>query len=288
MPWSAPRRSRTSASMSMASAPLRTASSSRAAAFPVGAARATRGGRRADAAACASRSARTLATVVVFPVPGPPATTETLRSTAVAAAMRWKSGASSPWNNRASPDASRSASTPSARRLERSSRSEATWRSSAQQTVQVQDRALEMEGAAVTHQWAPGHAGGPLLRIGPWQRADVGRRVRVGAGSATDRPEVDAHVAQPGARAAKAAPSWTATSVVPLSPASRTATWTSEVARIPARLNSRQRTFDAEGQPGVECVQRLRLRHVGAPLSKSSLSDSIRCAGGCQDQTPHG
>ena len=115
----------------MPATPLRTASSNRAAAFPVGAASAVSGERRPDANAWASRRARTLATVVVFPVPGPPATTDTLRNTAVAAAIRWKSGTRSPSNSDAKPDANSSVSTSSARRLARSRRSEATWRSSA-------------------------------------------------------------------------------------------------------------------------------------------------------------
>ena len=56
---------------------------------------------RGQGRACSSASTR--ATVVVFPVPGPPATTESLRRTAVAAAMRCVGSASSSGNSSARP-----------------------------------------------------------------------------------------------------------------------------------------------------------------------------------------
>ena len=62
-----------------------TASVRRAAALPVGAARATRGARPGWSASTLSRAA----TVVVLPVPGPPAITLTELSAATAAASRW-------------------------------------------------------------------------------------------------------------------------------------------------------------------------------------------------------
>ena len=161
------------ASSAMPATPARTASSSRAAAFPVGAASATSGGRRPAAAAWASSSARTLATVVVFPVPGPPAITDTRRNTAVAAAMRWRSGTSSPSNSSARPDASRSVSTPAAGpsgALEQLGRHLALV---GPEAVQVQDRALQVQGAAVpdeparrpcarTHSAGSGHGSAPM------------------------------------------------------------------------------------------------------------------------------
>ena len=57
----------------------------RAAAFPVGATRATRAWGRA-----ASSIATRAATVRVFPVPGPPTTTDRRRSTPAVAAWRWR------------------------------------------------------------------------------------------------------------------------------------------------------------------------------------------------------
>jgi hypothetical protein len=70
------------------------------------------------------------ATVVVFPVPGPPATTARRRSTAEAAASAWRPAGSSA-NNRAMPSASTLVSTPSAG-FASPRRSAATWRSSRQ------------------------------------------------------------------------------------------------------------------------------------------------------------
>src|SRR6202012_5275747 len=79
---------------------------SRAAALPVGAASATRGDAPPPAAACSQMSATIRATVVVLPVPGPPATTDQRWVTAVAAACDWRPAASGP-NRRDRPSASR-------------------------------------------------------------------------------------------------------------------------------------------------------------------------------------
>ena len=66
----------------------RTASSSRAAAFPVGAASAMR-----QSGCCSRSSASSRLTVVVLPVPGPPASTLTRDSAQHVAASRWSSSA---------------------------------------------------------------------------------------------------------------------------------------------------------------------------------------------------
>ena len=82
-----------------------TASVNRAAALPVGAASATRS--EPPDRSCSSASSR--ATVVVFPVPGPPATMLNLRCAATTAASRCRSG-SAEGNSRASAACSRAAS----------------------------------------------------------------------------------------------------------------------------------------------------------------------------------
>lgn len=71
----------------------RMASWSLAAAFPVGAARATRDCLRQG---CSKTSAKILATVVVFPVPGPPEITQNLFASEVKAAIRCQSISSFP------------------------------------------------------------------------------------------------------------------------------------------------------------------------------------------------
>ena len=79
----------TGSGVSRRSASSRTASSIRAAALPVGAASATSGGLVPWLQACSPSRASSRATVVVLPVPGPPAITQSLRVAAAAAAARW-------------------------------------------------------------------------------------------------------------------------------------------------------------------------------------------------------
>ena len=143
--------------------------------------------------ACASRSARTRATVVVFPVPGPPAITDSRRRTAVAAAIRW-SGSSPNSSSRPLPqqihvDAGRGA----VRALAQLGRHQALVRP---QAVQVQGRPLEVQRAAVPDDSAGRHLPDPRRRCRPRQRADVRRRVRVGVRRGVNGGQVHADVAQ--------------------------------------------------------------------------------------------
>ncbi len=115
----------------------RTASSSRSDALPVGAAKAMSGGVAPRATACWSSNPNSRATVVVLPVPGPPAMTETRRRTAVAAAngCRWSGSSasgSSSRNNVARPARSSARSTSITWLPARLSSSAATCRSSSQ------------------------------------------------------------------------------------------------------------------------------------------------------------
>ena len=96
---------RTASLASSSSAASWTASSRRAAATAVGAASAMRGWGRPAASACSASSATMRATVVVLPVPGPPATTAKRWRTAAAPAARWRSSGS-PGKSRARPSAS--------------------------------------------------------------------------------------------------------------------------------------------------------------------------------------
>ena len=92
-----------------------------------------------------------------------------------------------------------------------------------------------------------------------------------------------------GARAAKAAPRATTSSSAPLNRANRRATWTSDVARMPASLKTRSDPSLPRHQPGVEGVDGAAASvNAGTPRSKSSLTASTKAVGGRQDQTPRG
>ena len=193
----------------MAPAPRRTASSSRAAALPVGAASATSGGRCPAAAACASRRASTRATVVVFPVPGPPAITDSRaqdgggRRHAAGPPRRRKSAASAAPQHGPSSTPARPTVRP--------------WR-----TARSPPGSRPPTGGPGTRSSPPGAAGGRprpagcspcgrthVGRVRPRQRAEVRRHVRVRVGRGVDGARSTQTVPSRGARAAKAAPSQT-------------------------------------------------------------------------------
>ena len=156
----------------------------------------------------------------------------------------------------------------------RSSRSEATWRSSAQRRSRYRVVPSRWSGRSSPTQRAPRHGGEPLRRIGPGQRAEVApascRRWPCRGWSRGRRRRGPSR----GARAAKAAPSRASSSVAAPSRASRSATWTSEVERIPASLKARSSPDAPQRHRGVEDVRHLHGRHEVPPRSKSSLSDS--------------
>ena len=182
-----------------------TASSSRAAALPVGAASATSGCGAPAAGACSARSATIRATVVVLPVPGPPATTVKPPRTADAHARACRPSRSAP-NSRAKP-ACRSASStrPPARRARRAQvRGDVALL--APVAVEVQRAADEPQRPARPSASSPTATSGlaatrcdPVARA----RATAARRRRRSSSSSTTvavvagRREVDVDVAEP-------------------------------------------------------------------------------------------
>ena len=202
-PPSASSCSRTASAASSSRAAACTASSSRAAAFPVGAASATCGAAAPAAAACSASSATIRATVVVLPVPGPPATTAKRRRTAVAAARRWPSS-SAPASMRA--EAVREHVQPHAggRRLAEGEQVGGQAPLLAPVAVEVEAGADEPERAVRRAVVLPGRderarrqpprpAGG----LGPRQRAEVDGLVRLDRRGVAHRREVDVDVPEP-------------------------------------------------------------------------------------------
>ena len=171
------------------------------AALPVGAARAMSGGGVPRATACWSSSASRRATVVVFPVPGPPAMTETRRRTAAAAARgcRWSGSSdsgSASVNSCASPVAQKCQV--DVDRLGPGPRQELCGDQAfiEPEPIQVQVRSGQVERVAIPDERALGHCVEPSCGFGPGQCVDVGRQVDVSAGGLSDGLQVDAHVAE--------------------------------------------------------------------------------------------
>ncbi len=283
------RRSRTWGSTAMVRASACTASSRRAAALPVGAARAINGGRSPAASASPTRRARARATVVVFPVPGPPAMTENLRRTVVTAARRCRSDSSVSGKSTATPDAKAASSTPADGRPARAERSAATRTSSAQSRSRYRFDPARWRGRSSPT------SGLAARRTSQSVGSGHGRATRSACVSvsvlAVTAMEARSTQTWPrrGARAANAAPRRTASSVVPPSRAKVAATWTSEVERTPARLNDCRSPALPSANVRVERVLDLPNGHEPpTPRSKRSLSDSTRPGGGRHDHTPGG
>ena len=224
----------------------RTASSSRRDALPVGAAKAMSGGVAPRATACWSSNPNSRATVVVLPVPGPPAITETRRRTAVAAAngCRWSGSSasgSSSRNNVVRPARSSAMST-----------SITSLAGPAQElcrhlplvepeAIQVQVRPRQPERLAVPDKLGSGSARratspGRARATRPGRSAGRCPCWRSGGSSAGRRTR--GRAAAPGRRRRSRAT--TASSSVPASCAKRCAMWTSALSRSPAWLKARK------------------------------------------------
>ena len=258
--------------------PARTASSSRAAALPVGAARATSGGRRPAADACSSSRARTRATVVVLPVPGPagdhrqPAQhgrgrRQALEVRVVVAVEEARRG----------PRRSRSASTPPARRLASAPAGRAPpGCSSAQSRSRYRVVPSRCSGRSSPTSGLLGQPAEPR----PPGRATAARRGRAGvSGSALAVARMVARSTHTwpsrGARAAKAAPRQTTSSSASRRAGRAAAPRGRRTStRTPASVElARASPPRAERQPGVEGVDVAGSTVVTArPRSKRSLS----------------
>ena len=239
--------------------------------------------RRADgrcprAAACSSRSTSTRATVVVLPVPGPPAMTEKRRSTADAAASLWRSGCSSLVNSRASPVGEQPDVHAIGRRAREGQEVAGHLLFLGPVAVEVERRPLQVE-RPIEARRAGRLQRGRSSRLRPARGALAGRPprgprlavVRIVARSTQTWPSR-------GARTAKAAPSRTASSPVSPSSPRRVATCTSAAVRTPASLNSRN-------TPEAPRARRMSYR-VGRQAGSRILPTPVEQIAQGRDQRP--
>ncbi len=160
------------------------------------------------------------------------------------------------------------------------------------EAVQVQVRPSQVEGVAFPDDRALGHFVEPCLRVWPRQCIDAGRQVEVSAGCQSDRPQVDAHVAEPRRPGREGDPEADV-----LAAGARELRQTArdvdvgggedprlvEGAQDPGCPDDHGRVVAIEADAGA-----LDRRHRRAPWSKRSLSAVTSSAGGHHDQTPHG
>ena len=181
-----------------------------------------------------SRRANARATVVVLPVPGPPAMTEKRRRTAVTAARDCRSDSWAAGNSIATSAAGAPSSTPAGECAARSSTSFGDQDFVGPEPVEVEVRSHQMQREVVTDQRAGRHAGEPERGVGPGQRAEIRPAIGVGDRRGGDGGQVDADVAQ--SRRTRRQGRAQAHHLVrePRRRARVTATWTSDVDRMPA------------------------------------------------------
>ncbi len=269
-----------------------TASVSRAAALPVGAAIATRSGSPAWSASTAS----SFATVVVLPVPGPPASTLTHRWAATTAASRCRSE-SSAGNSRATASATRSGSTvglgPCGGPVEHVGDAPllAPVAVEVEQPAHPAQRAVR--GTVGTHrdQRAALEGGGPGGRLGPRQRRDHGPVHALHRGDLRDRGEVEAHRPVPerahreGDREQHALVGLRAEASEPGGDVHVGGTEHADAVEVGEQSG---RPSYLLGTEEVERDGRLGLGRHGAPRSRRSERSVTSAAGGDQEKTPHG
>ena len=234
---------------------------------------------------------------MVLPVPGPPAMTETRRSTAVAAANGCRCSGSS---------AVGSSSRNNARQAGAQERQvdlghlalgagEQVCRHLSfvePEAVQVQVRPGEPQRVARPDQWALTQRVEPRLGIGPGQRVEVGRQVDVPARRLPDGSEVDTHVAQARRPGGEGDPEGGGITL----DAGELGQTVRDVDVCAVEDPGPVEGAQAPGGPGghgrvvaIEAhVAGLHCRHERTPWSKRSLSAVTSSAGGHQDQTPQG
>ena len=138
------------------------------------------------------------------------------------------------------------------------------------------------------HDGGLGHPPHPVGRLGPGQRAEIDRRVAVRACGVADGVQIDTHVTQ--ARTTRGERHAEPHDIVHCAAQAGQAEGDVHVGRCqdPSHVERVQQPAGAVGEGSVEAIQPVENRHVGAPRSKRSLSDSTSCAGGRQDHTPQG
>ena len=157
------------------------------------------------------------------------------------------------------------------------------------QSVEVEGRALEVQGPVRADERAGGQTRRPGRGLGPGQAGQVGWPVRVGVRRLVDGGQVDADVAQPRRTGGEGGPQLgriVARAAQPGQAARHLDVGHGQHARFVERA---QDALGAERRPGVEGVRVLVTVHSRTtPRSKRSLNAPTRATGGRHDQTPQG
>ena len=234
-------------------------------------------------------SASSLATVVVLPVPGPPASTVTERSAATAAAQPLPvlagvaRGAEQPVQRRRAAGrgrpAPRSVHTASARAAELGADQLLLppVPLEVEQPVDQPQRPPVRRGRPVGDERARGARRDPGRRVGPRQAGDVDELVARAQHRAPDRGQVDAHRPEPHrAHGQREREQHLARRSSPPSRASRAATCTSAGSSTPARVERGQQPGGGAGERGRRVRRRGRRRSTGRTRSARSAPPSSR------------